>query len=47
MVIMIRGTLSKRRNGMPVSFSKNVKPMFREVDIKQMKIHGVLLDGFH
>ena len=28
---------------MPVSFSKNVKPMFREVDIKQMKIHGVLL----
>ncbi len=32
---------------MPVSFSKNVKPMFREVDIKHMKIHGVLLDGFH
>jgi DNA-binding beta-propeller fold protein YncE len=29
---------------MPVSFSKDVKPMFREVDIDHMKVHGVRLD---
>jgi hypothetical protein len=31
---------------MPVSFSKDVKPMFREVDIDHMKVHGVYLDDF-
>ena len=31
---------------MPVSFSKDVKPMFREVDIKHMNVHGVHLDDF-
>ena len=29
---------------MPVSFSQDVKPMFREVDIDHMKVHGVPLD---
>jgi hypothetical protein len=32
---------------MPVSFSKDVKPLFREVDIEHMKVHGVPLDDFH
>jgi hypothetical protein len=32
---------------MPVSFSKDVKPLFREVDVEHMKVHGVLLDDFH
>ncbi len=32
---------------MPVSFSKDVKPMFREVDIDHMKVHGVHLDDYH
>ena len=31
---------------MPTSFSKDVKPMFREVDIDHMKVHGVHLDDF-
>ena len=31
---------------MPVSFSKDVKPMFREVDIDHMKVHGVHLDDY-
>ena len=31
---------------MPVSFSKDVKPMFREVDIDHMKVHGVNLDDY-
>jgi hypothetical protein len=31
---------------MPVSFSKDVKPMFREVDIDHMKVHRVHLDDF-
>jgi hypothetical protein len=29
---------------MPVSFSKDVTPMFRKVDIDHMKVHGVHLD---
>ena len=31
---------------MPVSFSKDVKPMFRDVDINHMKVHGVHMEGF-
>ena len=31
---------------MPVSFSKDIKPMFREVDIDHMKVHGVHLDDY-
>ncbi len=31
---------------MPVSFSKDIKPMFREVDINHMKVHGVHLDDY-
>jgi hypothetical protein len=31
---------------MPVSFSKDVKPMFREVDINHMKVYGVHLDDY-
>jgi hypothetical protein len=31
---------------MHVSFSKDVKPMFREVDIDHMKVHGVDLDDY-
>ena len=31
---------------MPVSFSKDIRPMFREVDIDHMKVHGVLLDDY-
>ena len=31
---------------MPVSFSKDVRPMFREVDVNHMKVHGVHLDDF-
>ncbi len=31
---------------MVVSFSKDVKPMFRDVDIDHMKVHGVHLDDF-
>jgi len=31
---------------MPVSFSKDIKPLFREVDIDHMKVHGVHLDDY-
>ena len=31
---------------MPVSFSNDIKPMFREVDIEHMKVHGVNLDDY-
>ena len=31
---------------MAVSFSKDIKPMFREIDINHMKPHGVLLDDY-
>ena len=31
---------------MPVSFFKDVRPMFREVDIDHMKVHGVRLDDY-
>ena len=31
---------------MPVSFSKDIQPMFREVDIDHMRIHGVYLDSY-
>ena len=31
---------------MSVSFSRNIKPMFREVDIVHMKVHGVHLDDY-
>ena len=31
---------------MPVSFSKDIQPMFREVDIDHMKVYGVNLDDY-
>ena len=31
---------------MAISFSKDIKPMFRQVDIDHMKIHGVNLDDY-
>jgi hypothetical protein len=31
---------------MAVSFSNDIKPMFRQVDIDHMKIHGVNLDDY-
>jgi hypothetical protein len=31
---------------MPVSFSKDIKPLFRVIDIDHMKVHGVKLDDY-
>ncbi len=31
---------------MAVSFSRDIKPMFRAVDIEHMKVHGVNLDEY-
>jgi hypothetical protein len=31
---------------MAVSFDKDIKPLFREVDIKHMKVHGIPLDDY-
>lgn len=31
---------------MAVSFSKDIKPLFRQVDIDHMKVHGVKLDDY-
>ncbi len=31
---------------MPVSFSRDIKPMFRKVDIDHMKVRGVHLDDY-
>jgi hypothetical protein len=31
---------------MAISFSKDIKPMFRKVDIDHMKMHGVNLDDY-
>jgi hypothetical protein len=31
---------------MPVSFSKDIAPLFRKVDIDHMKVHGVILDDY-
>jgi hypothetical protein len=30
----------------PVSFAKDIKPLFRAVDIQHMKPHGVFLDDY-
>ena len=32
---------------MAVSFSNDIKPMFREIDIDHMKVYGVHLDDYH
>jgi hypothetical protein len=31
---------------MAVSFSKDIKPMFRDIDIDHMKVHRVNLDDY-
>ena len=31
---------------MAVSFAADIKPLFREIDIKHMKVGGVLLDDY-
>ncbi len=32
---------------MPVSFSKDIKPLFRQIDIDHMKVHHIDLDDYH
>jgi hypothetical protein len=32
---------------MPVSFSKEIKPLFRKIDIDHMKVHSIHLDDYH
>jgi hypothetical protein len=31
---------------MPVSFSKDIQPLFRKIDIDHMKVHGVNLNDY-
>jgi hypothetical protein len=31
---------------MPVSFSKDIKPLFRSIDVEHMKRYGVVLDDY-
>lgn len=31
----------------PVSFAHDIKPLFRAIDIKHMKPHGVMLDDYN
>ena len=31
---------------MAVSFAKDIKPLFREIDVKHMKVHEILLDDY-
>ena len=39
-------TSSERRTRMPVSFARDIKPMFRQIDIEHMKRFKVLLDDY-
>jgi hypothetical protein len=31
---------------MPVSFERDIRPLFRQIDIEHMSKHGVLLDNY-
>jgi hypothetical protein len=31
---------------MAVSFANDIKPLFREIDVKHMKVHGIALDDY-
>jgi len=31
---------------MAVSFANDIKPLFREIDVKHMKVHGIPLDEY-
>lgn len=31
---------------MPVSFEKDIKPLFRQIDIEHMGKHNILLDNY-
>jgi hypothetical protein len=37
---------SRKKDDMPVSFAKDILPLFRPVDIEHMKKHRVLLDDY-
>ncbi len=31
---------------MPVSFARDIRPLFRPIDVEHMKVHKVLLDDY-
>jgi hypothetical protein len=35
-----------RREKMPVSFEKDIRPLFRQIDVEHMNKHRVLLDNY-
>jgi hypothetical protein len=37
---------AEEKTKMPVSFEKDIKPLFRRIDVQHMKPHGILLDDF-
>ena len=37
---------SKHKTAAQVSFARDIKPLFRAVDISQMRAHGVKLDDY-
>jgi hypothetical protein len=36
----------RRERKMPVSFAKDIKPLFRQIDIDHMNKHKILLDNY-
>ena len=37
---------SKPRKAPKVSFARDIRPLFRAVDVEHMKVHGVILDNY-
>jgi hypothetical protein len=40
------GHVKRRIADMPVSFEKDIQPLFREIDVKHMKVYGMPLDDY-
>jgi hypothetical protein len=37
---------SKHKQAPKVSFARDIRPLFRDVDISHMKVHGIKLDDY-
>jgi hypothetical protein len=46
-IVLQNETIVKREGEkMPVSFERDIRPLFRQIDIDHMNRHGVLLDNY-
>ena len=45
-MFQFRNTLRKREASKPISFARDIKPMFRPIDVAHMSKHNILLDDY-